>query len=42
MLSCFQYDIEYGDKLLLLKTWWNEPHDWNAGIDGYRLFRRDR
>jgi len=24
------------------ETWWNDSHDWSAGIQGYRLFRRDR
>ncbi|KAK4816487.1 hypothetical protein QYF61_017239 [Mycteria americana] len=24
------------------ETWWNESHDWSAGTEGYRLFRRDR
>ncbi|KAK4827172.1 hypothetical protein QYF61_015134 [Mycteria americana] len=24
------------------ETWWNESHDWSAGMEGYRLFRRDR
>ena len=24
------------------ETWWNECHDGSAGMEGYRLFRRDR
>ena len=24
------------------ETWWNESHDWSAGMEGCRLFRRDR
>ncbi|KAJ7399781.1 hypothetical protein BTVI_110168 [Pitangus sulphuratus] len=24
------------------ETWWDEPCDWNALLNGYRLFRRDR
>ncbi|GAB0205531.1 hypothetical protein GRJ2_003018700 [Grus japonensis] len=24
------------------ETWWEEPCDWSAVMDGYRLFRRDR
>ena len=24
------------------ETWWDSSHDWNAVIDGYTLFRKDR
>ncbi|KAK4818298.1 hypothetical protein QYF61_010760 [Mycteria americana] len=24
------------------QTWWNESHDWSTGVEGYRLFGRDR
>ena len=24
------------------ETWWHESHNWSAGMEGYRLFRRDR
>ena len=24
------------------ETWWNVSHDWSAGMEGYRLVRRDR
>lgn len=24
------------------EMWWNDSHDRSVGIDGYKLFRRDR
>jgi len=24
------------------ETWWDSLHDWNAVMDGYRLFRKGR
>ncbi|MCQ4187853.1 hypothetical protein FK515_30290, partial [Klebsiella pneumoniae] len=24
------------------QTWWNECHNWSAGMEGCRLFRRDK
>ena len=26
----------------ITETWWDDSHNWNTTIDGYRLFRRDR
>jgi len=26
----------------ITETWWDSSHDWNAVIDGYVLFRKDR
>ncbi|PKU29350.1 mitochondrial fission process protein 1 [Limosa lapponica baueri] len=26
----------------ITETWWDDGHDWNAAMDGYKLFRRDR
>ena len=37
LVSSQNYDI-----IGITKTWWNESHDWSAGMEGYRLFRRDR
>ena len=28
--------------IAITETWWDESYDWNAALDGYRLFRRDR
>jgi len=25
-----------------METWWDGSHNWNIGIEGYKLFRRDR
>ncbi|XP_040977464.1 uncharacterized protein LOC121232961 [Aquila chrysaetos chrysaetos] len=36
-LEAQNYDI-----IGISETWWNESHDWSAGMEGYRLFRRDR
>ena len=30
------------DLIAITETWWDESHDWNVALDGYRLFRRDR
>ncbi|KAK4807079.1 hypothetical protein QYF61_018420 [Mycteria americana] len=30
------------DIIGISETWWNESHDWSAGMEDYRLFRRDR
>ena len=30
------------DVIGISETWWNESHDWSAGMEGYGLFRRDR
>ncbi|PKU32961.1 mitochondrial fission process protein 1 [Limosa lapponica baueri] len=30
------------DLLAITETWWDESHDWNAVIDDYKLFRRNR
>jgi len=24
------------------ETWWDESHDWSAGMESYSLLRRDR
>jgi len=34
--------LESYDLVAVTETWWEESHDWNVAIDGYRLFRRDR
>ncbi|KAK4827657.1 hypothetical protein QYF61_020429 [Mycteria americana] len=26
----------------IMKTWWDDSHNWSAAVDGYKLFRRDR
>jgi len=30
------------DLIAMTETWWDSSHDWNAVIDGYRVFRKDR
>ena len=37
LVSSQSYDV-----IGISETWWNESHDWSAGMEGYRLFRRDR
>jgi len=34
--------LESYDLIALTETWWDECHNWNVTVDGYRLFRRDR
>jgi len=34
--------LESYDPIAITETWWDESHDWNVALDGYRLFRRDR
>ncbi|PKU33531.1 mitochondrial fission process protein 1 [Limosa lapponica baueri] len=30
------------DVVPIRETWWDDSHDWNAAMAGYKLFRRDR
>ncbi|PKU37652.1 rna-directed dna polymerase from mobile element jockey-like [Limosa lapponica baueri] len=30
------------DVVAITETWWDDGHNWNAAMDGYKLFRRDR
>jgi len=30
------------DLIAVTETWWDSSHDWNAIMDGYTLFRKDR
>ncbi|GAB0187639.1 mitochondrial enolase superfamily member 1 [Grus japonensis] len=30
------------DLIAITETWWDSSHDWNAVMDGYVLFRKDR
>jgi len=30
------------DLTAIRETWWDSSHDWNAVMDGYTLFRKDR
>ncbi|GAB0206453.1 hypothetical protein GRJ2_003110900 [Grus japonensis] len=30
------------DLIAITETWWDRSHDWNAVMDGYVLFRKDR
>jgi len=34
--------LESYDLIAITETWWDESHDWNVTLDGYRLSRRDR
>lgn len=33
---------EKHDIVARLETWWDDSHNWSAGLDGYKTFRRDR
>lgn len=37
LLTMQNYDI-----IAISETCWNDSHDWSAGMEAYRLFRRDR
>ncbi|KAK4809582.1 hypothetical protein QYF61_025025 [Mycteria americana] len=37
LVSSQSYDI-----IGVSGTWWNESHEWSAGMEGYRVLRRDR
>ena len=30
------------DLVTITEMWWDDPHDWSAEMDGYKLFSRDR
>jgi len=30
------------DLVATTEAWWDNSHDWSAGMDSYKLFRRDR
>ncbi|PKU34390.1 rna-directed dna polymerase from mobile element jockey-like [Limosa lapponica baueri] len=30
------------DVVAITETWWDDGHNWNAAMDGYKLFRRNR
>ncbi|KAJ7425454.1 hypothetical protein WISP_23431 [Willisornis vidua] len=30
------------DIIAIMEIWWDDSHDWNATMDGYKIFRRDR
>ena len=30
------------DLVAVMEMWWDHYHDWNAAMDGYKLFRKDR
>jgi len=30
------------DIIDIMETWWDSSCDWNIGMGGYRLFRKDR
>jgi len=30
------------DLVAITEMWWDSSHDWQAVMDGYRLFRKDR
>ncbi|PKU43819.1 nipped-b-like protein [Limosa lapponica baueri] len=34
--------LENYDVIIIIETWWDDSHNWNAVMDGYKLFRRDR
>ncbi|PKU38375.1 rna-directed dna polymerase from mobile element jockey-like [Limosa lapponica baueri] len=34
--------LERCDIVAITETWWDESYNWSLGIEGYKLFRRDR
>ncbi|PKU27523.1 nipped-b-like protein [Limosa lapponica baueri] len=34
--------LERYDIVAITETWWDESYNWSVGIEGYKLFRRDR
>lgn len=34
--------LESYDIIAVAEAWWDESHDWSAGINGSKLLRRDR
>ena len=34
--------LENYDLIAVAETWWEDSHNWNTTIEGYKLFRRDR
>ena len=28
--------------IIITETWWDGSYDWSVGMEGYRLFRKDR
>jgi len=34
--------LENFDLIAITGTWWDDSHNWNTTIEGYKLFRRDR
>ncbi|GAB0179855.1 hypothetical protein GRJ2_000450800 [Grus japonensis] len=30
------------DLIGITETWWDSSYDWSVGMEGYRLFRKDR
>lgn len=34
--------LENFDLIAIKGIWWEDSHDWNTTIEGYKLFRRDR
>jgi len=34
--------LENHDTVAVTDIWWDDSHDWNVAIDGYKLFRRER
>ncbi|PKU33785.1 rna-directed dna polymerase from mobile element hypothetical protein [Limosa lapponica baueri] len=39
-LEAFVQQESY-DIVAIMKTWWDDSHDWSAAMDGCKLFRRD-
>ena len=38
MCTCLQGH----DLIGITEMWWDGSYDWNVGMEGYRLFRKDR
>lgn len=33
--------LENYDFVVIMETWWDDPHNWNIITQGYMFFRRD-
>ena len=33
--------LENCDLIAVAETWWEDSHNWNTTIEGYKLFRRN-
>lgn len=34
--------LENYDLIAIMETWWDKSHNWNIGMEGYKIYRRNR